>query len=827
MRYADPHACPDCRGLIAGQSVCPHCGFDLTVPEAAQLWRTFLEADRLVAQGRRRVPAESVTPTAPTEPRPTPMGVQAGISAGAGVSRSWSTGSILLGLGAACLVVAGIIFVTVAWGALGILGRALILLLVTAIVGGCARWATRRRLPGTAESLWAVFLALLTVDVFAAAAEGLFGVEGGDIAWVTTAWTIAIVAVSFAIVRTGRGPLGRDLVMPQLAAGLSPWIGAPVLAVRMSEALDDAPSFWPTAVGLLLASAVVAAAVHWRLRWALWTSVPLVGLFLIVMVTMAVGQAWDGEPALTFADAAPMLTLVVGALVVGRLAPVVTTSAVAAATAGVGYLVFVAAAGWAEEAQAHESVAVQVLAVLTAGVAVMATRRDPWSAGLRWACVGGAGVVATWLAVVAFTNLERIDTATSFFVSQGWWQRPTDAAFHEGWRMLVVATALAVILWAAGRWPSLRLDWASLGRPLASVVVAVGIVTSVSATELPFFVHATALVLVGVSLAFLLGSAVVWFGLVPAVFIILAPIVVPPDEPVTAFVLGLATVGFAACALVGADRPGPRGWLSAGYTGFAAAAAIATGGQWVDLADPGPGWLGTSIAGLSAAALLLAMALDEWPWHRIAVEVAAAAGLLVALGAEVDDGAAVALILTIGAVAAGLVSLLDEDRRWFRWVALALVGAAWVVRLAASDVTTVEAYTAPFALALLAAGVWRLRTDPSSRTWSVLTPGLTLALLPSLPQAIADPTGQRALLLGLVAAITLAAGVALRWGAPVVGGAAVIVVLLLVNIGPTAAAMPRWILIALAGLVLLVVGTTWEKRVAEGRAVVARILALR
>ncbi|MCL8253354.1 hypothetical protein AERO_18400, partial [Aeromicrobium fastidiosum] len=44
MRFADPQACPDCRGAIAGQPACPHCGLDLTSIEVRQLWQVLLQA---------------------------------------------------------------------------------------------------------------------------------------------------------------------------------------------------------------------------------------------------------------------------------------------------------------------------------------------------------------------------------------------------------------------------------------------------------------------------------------------------------------------------------------------------------------------------------------------------------------------------------------------------------------------------------------------------------------------------------------------------------------------------------------------------------------
>ena len=80
MRFADPQACPDCRGAIAGQSTCPHCGLDLTSAEVRQLWQTLLQADELLARAtltRDRAvltppPAATADPNAapPAQPQP-------------------------------------------------------------------------------------------------------------------------------------------------------------------------------------------------------------------------------------------------------------------------------------------------------------------------------------------------------------------------------------------------------------------------------------------------------------------------------------------------------------------------------------------------------------------------------------------------------------------------------------------------------------------------------------------------------------------------------------------------------------------------------------
>lgn len=813
---------------------CPRCGFDLGSVEAQRLWGLFVEADRLVAEGRARQQVGATTPAAaaattpatgttslPSAPTPTPAPAPA---------RTWSTGSILLGLGAVCLVVAGIIFATVAWGSLGVLGRAAILLVVTALVGLAARWATRRGLDNTAEALWAVFLGFVTVDLLAAVAEGLFGLEWSDFALVSVVWTGVLVGAGVAIVRSSEAPLGRRLVSPQLVAGLAPYVSAPAVMVRLGDLGEGADLwFWAAAAALVLPLVVVAVGHRTGLRWMLWPSALLSLLLAVVLVALAIDASQAGSPVLGPTEALPTIVLaalaVGGAVVVPRLRVWLTAFAVSAAL----YLVGVAAQGAAWSADVVTSAAgLTAVAVLVALLAWFVVREDDWSLGTRWAAVAGGTAALLWCGAVALSNAERADEAGWFSSPSDVWVRPNELDITEGWWVLAVAVPVIAAWLATTRWPAPRLAPPEWRVPVALVAAGAAVVTAVGSSTLPFLVHAVVLVVVGAALAVALRKALWGFAIVPVGVVALAMVVVPLGGPVTAWAWGIAAAGALVCAVVGLEEPpGPRRAISAAAAGLTAFAIVATVAQVADLADVAPGAWGPIVVGVAAGLLLLTLALDELPWHRTAVEVVVAATLLVTVVREGDDLGLVSLLLTIGAVASAVVGLLDDDRTHLRWVAAGLTGAAWVARLAASEVETVEAYTAPFAVAVLVAGWWHLRSHPESRTWVALTPGLLLAFLPSLPQALEDPTSLRALLLGLVAAASLAAGLVLRWGAPVIAGAAVLLVLVLANVGPTALGLQRWILIAIAGLILLVVGTTWEKRVAEGRALLVRIAALR
>src|SRR5665811_2498103 len=99
-RFADPARCPNCSTAMTGADGCTSCGVSFTSVQARELWAVLNRADALLSQMRHAaaVPAAgpaTTTPRAPRLPRRP--------------KRSLSTGSIILALGALCLVVAAFI----------------------------------------------------------------------------------------------------------------------------------------------------------------------------------------------------------------------------------------------------------------------------------------------------------------------------------------------------------------------------------------------------------------------------------------------------------------------------------------------------------------------------------------------------------------------------------------------------------------------------------------------------------------------------------------------------------------------------------------------
>jgi hypothetical protein len=197
--------------------------------------------------------------------------------------------------------------------------------------------------------------------------------------------------------------------------------------------------------------------------------------------------------------------------------------------------------------------------------------------------------------------------------------------------------------------------------------------------------------------------------------------------------------------------------------------------------------------------------------RRIAVEVAGAVLAAVAIVLTVGDAGWLSWALAI----AGLIALADAlhaDRRIVAAAGALLLSASSWVRLADAGVDAPEPYVVPLGLVALALGWLRVRREPATRSFAAYSPGLSLLLLPSLIASLDDATLTRPLLLGAAALVVLLVGANQRLQAPLVIGGAVLAVDTLQLLAPYAAALPRWLTLGAAGLLLVGVGATYEQR---------------
>ncbi|MDD9376839.1 hypothetical protein M8Z33_09165 [Streptomyces sp. ZAF1911] len=272
----------------------------------------------------------------------------------------------------------------------------------------------------------------------------------------------------------------------------------------------------------------------------------------------------------------------------------------------------------------------------------------------------------------------------------------------------------------------------------------------------------------------------------------------------------------AACAAGAAYRPAPGGPArgAALAVGYAALLAVALGA----LLERPVAWWAPPVLLVPAAVAALGPRLGL---VRVPAEAAAAASGLLAVALATGDAPVLALVLALAGVVCAAAAGRPERRSAAGWPAGVLFLAATWVRLAASEVTVPEAYTLPVTAAALAVGFLRRRRDPLAGSWTAYGPGLAATLLPSTLAVWGDPHWLRPLLLGTAALGVTLAGARGRLRAPLLLGGATLTAVALHELTPyviqVVDALPRWLPPALAGVLLLAVGATYEKRLRDAR----------
>jgi hypothetical protein len=817
MGHADASICPSCLGRIEHATRCPHCGLDLTSLEVQQAWQALVVADQWIERARSRqtssVPSEPTTASLPEHPP---------VAAPPQPKRSVSAGSVLLALGAGLILVAGSIFITVSWGSLGVLGRALVLLAVTALIGLLGWFVTRRGLRASAEAVWSVFLGLLTLDWFAARDQGLAGLDAWPFGVSASVWALLAIGATLVVVPLGRRRLSKELLAVSIVAGAASWFAAGSLAAEFSD--ESEYEFWPAVLATVAVAVagVVLRRAGARVGW--WISAAGAAFFGLFAIGFAVAEAVE-HPSLrelvVDIHGLPLLVVVVAAVGTGVLVTRTRWAASAIAVAGAATLMTLPI----EDASPERGGYLAVAGLVAAGAWVIGREND-WFRGARLTvALGTVGLglaSAPWvgrlLAVVAEgTSADRTeDLATRL--------RPDDAPEVGAWWVaLVVTLGIAAALVGARRWPEPAEVGADLVAP-ASCVGVVGALATVAVVDLPAASIGGALVAGGAVLSVVLaGRAIGWIWVGPAV-VALAPLSTLSSWPAAVIIWPAAGLVLAVVAVRTSDVV-LRCAAAFAATGWGLGTVLPA----LELVDGDDRWTALALVAASLVGLAASLfAVRDDLTHIAAESASAALGIAgIALGSVESTLGFASVTWTIAGTGVVVLGLTSKRRTWYRWAGSGLLGVAYVLRLTASDVDVVEAYTMPFAVFLLAVGLWAMRDADGPGTVRALLPGVVLAMLPSLPLALAEPTSLRALLLGLGAALALAVGTWRRWQVPFVAGAVVLAALTLANLGPVALAVPRWTLLAVAGVVLGGAGITWEDRVRDGRVAIRYVGSMR
>lgn len=774
-----------------------------------------------------------------------------------------SAQNVLLTLGGLLLAVAAVAFTLVSWGSMGIGGRSAVLAAVTLGAMAAPAVLLRRGLAATAEALAALALVLTLLDVYAVHAVAAPDTDGLGFTAVASAVLAALWTAYGLALGKLRLPLPAAVVLAQWPLLFWAWAaGAPALvvgwALLATAVLDGAIALWGKGAGVRVTACVGGS--------AMGLSALMVGLALSTTASGPLGAAGPG--ALLLAAAAAALA---GAWRAPR--GFARTGGVVAGLAAVAAVGGVPAAalpeGW------------RVLAYLLCGLALAGVLRAgvPRDAA-RGVLAASAAVVAgslTW----ALPPLAAVLLGPVTLLSDVWAGSPEGFRSAMGstlpWSELAAApltlALVAGLLGAAYRWwPSVvRITAPLAARDVAPAEAAVpgAARTAPPAAAAPWYAAGGAGARRRPSGAALRGAAgagavaLGWGALLLAGVVLDVPYAVAVAGE-TALVGGLLALAVRSAgsgrsasavpviallgAVAGAVSVAALSLASerASYAVFGALAVLFAGAAGRSGAEVPRAvfavaavvW-GTVLTGFagrsldlapheSAPLMLLVPALTVLLGARLRrnpvalpVELAGALGALVAVGLAVSDAPFLALVLALCGVLAAGAAVRSERRPVAGYLAAALFVLATWVRLAASEVSFPEAYTLPVTVPALVVGVLRRRGDREVSSWTAYGPGLAATLLPSLAVAWTDPDWLRPLLLGVAALVITLLGARHRLQALLLLGGAVLALDGLHELAPyvvqVAGALPRWLPPALAGLLLLVVGATYEQRLRDAR----------
>ena len=731
------------------------------------------------------------------------------------------TRALLLWLGAALLGISALTFSAVAWSRLGDLGHAVLLLVATTLTTVLAV-AARRRLPMSAEAFVGLAVVLALVDVYAVRRAGLAPGLPQELWWAIG--TAAVVGFAAVLGRVTGRRTARFAVAALLAAPF----------VLLINAVDWRG--WPTSI----AFAGLAGGIAYGLRrWGGW----FYPEGRVVLGVQAVA-AW-GLAALLAGIAAPdthAFTETFGpALAVATLA---LAPEIAWRRGGPGSLARLTAV---VVSMVPALVALTLLAPLIDGDGMTATS----------VVLGGATVLASWLlptlrrtpaliagvAVATPGALWAFATALPAVVGPlGWltdaWSGTvgltaarvlegprTGTTFGGSWPAVVALAAVAVV----GAVPALRRQ---PGKPVTGwlVPLVIGCVAFSFAIALaPLTAGASVLITLGATTAafaaqLLAGAYAGRRGSVLAAAPLAgAALAAVPTLGWAAVSTGasvvtsaLAVAAAASAALIARPAPALHGAGTSvavpGYGAVAATLAVIFVGVSARAAGAPPPVGGFAVAIAAAVVTLLGVfALGDQPKIGVALECVGAATALASTFLTVGSTPWLAGSLTALAVAAAFAALRPDRRMLYGGAAgLLALFASWAW-LSSAEVATVEAYTAPAALLMLAAGLVRWRGAPG-RSWLTLGPAVVLGIGPTLGLGLINDDTVRVVIAALLCLAAVLAGAVLRLQAPLLLGAAGLVVLGIDQWGGYLVALPRWITLGVVGVVLMWVGATFEHR---------------
>ena len=728
---------------------------------------------------------------------------------------------VLLWLGSILLALAAVSFAVVAFLNLGDAGRAGLLAGTTLVVAACAA-AARRPLPATGEALGGLAMALVLVDWYALRRAGVAAGWSPAASW----------ALGSAVAAAIAGVAARWLRVQRLSAAVLVQASAVLVVTTVAEAS------WTIGVGLALVAAASVLAGAMLARKPAERPVAIVfGVGSGLLEVAALGLVFASPPIQDAASAAgpaaalaamalaPALARVWRNLPGGRVA-LDGLAVIAAGTllASGGTLLAAEWSSWALLA------AVAVLGALAVGLCRVLPAELATLAAVATLGVGVVGLLGPLLRALA-APLEwagdpwtgRAASGAADAVAR---LSPAEGGLEALWPVVVMLLACAAAAGlAAARPRGSRAIEPALAGAVASGA-AVGIVAVLPmAVGWPLWAAllCTAAGALGCGTGAVLADRDGWslaasvLAACTAVLVVVALAWALATEAGTLAVVGLLAA--AAAVAAGASR---TSWLRRSFAAVATAAVLGESAAAVVSAGGGAAQAGLTVALAAGIVLVAGARWRQGTAEGPVMETLSLAGLVagILLAAREERWLAAALTAAVPMLA---VAAVRPARRGYAWCGAAAAVAATWAWLAVANVALVEAYTLPAAGAALIAGAVTWRGHPRGGSWLAFGPGIAVALLPSLVVTIDRGGVARPLLLTAGALLVVLSGARARLQAPLILGAVTLLALGVDVLLPVAARLPRWVTIGAAGLVLLWLGATTDRRLTQLRGLRQRL----
>jgi len=838
--------CPLCRVPVLyaqGSSACPRCALDVTDARAIELHRINmrigvdsarrqeLEAELRAVLGLVLPPTPTTSTGWPSDNRfvasgPVPSWPSASAPAtGPREVSEVSARNVILGVGVALLGVALAVFVAVTWPRLDPSGRVGFLVVATAIVVGATSFAAQRKLASTVEALASLTVILLLANSYAIR-QGWFLESDRLVYW---AAAIAIVVACCVLFNT---------IIRTKALTIAALVGAQLPALLAVASFAEQGSY----LGFVL---VVQA-----------------------LLTATFGRKQNDFVA-SFCEGLSWLVFVVG--FIASYSYLVDTADASAAQIALSAAVALAAAGLAlQQRQEQKAVLAWSAATISVVLTVFAITRQTFDGSVQIA-VGAAALllaVAVWsltrgamrrgaLGVLSAVNAAFVLSIVPIVLTVAvlpfsWvnfvWQLQSRAIARDHVGVSTVScfggltacpepNEITYESWGANAWHVVALALLVVSAALLfagikrynerNIVLFVGGgsalwlgVIALGASHIATMFLLALIVLVILALSFALnsqGQLLTIFGAALALANVVAwslaaestSVLVIPTAAVGLFVLGVVAVV--------QERDNASSALAAMCIAMLGGSVAVVGGindwEWSTIGVA----LGVLYA-LIYAVSLVALGNGRLVRLGLAVQASAAAGFFVGL-AQQDDAASTSLMLAVASALALASALRRRDLAY--WAGTAVLGLAslWAA-LVDQSIGMIQAYTVPVAIVLLVFG-HLVQRDANASSWSRYGFGVIALVGPALYEAlVTEQLGY----LGWATAVALGAllvGVALRYQAPLTVGAVGLLAVAVRLLGPYADEIPRWLVLGVPGLLLILVGATWEHRRADVNKLVA------